>query len=302
MTNRQTAEELRGQKFPVLDHGHVVFMDHMGSDPDIVQAARTSYQTGTTHTSDNSTLLRYLMRHRHSSPFESATIKLHIKLPIVVERQMARHRTAGWNEVSGRYSELPDECYLPKHQDVCYQSSTNRQGGTEPLDNDQTTFFLDRQREVQQLAHRYYQHDLDNGVARETARNSLPLSTYTEKVWWINLHNMLHFLCLRMDHHAQNEIRQYANTIGREIVAKLFPDTWEAFLDYRLFAMQLSSTDIGVIEAVMSIHREVGDSGVPPRSSWMEQMPERWKPARCRERDEFFAKIERLGLLVDNNE
>ncbi len=296
MTNRQTAEMLKGQKFPVLDHGHVVFMDHMGSDPDIVLAARTSYQTGTKRTSDDITLLRYLMRHRHSSPFESATIKLHIKLPIVVERQMARHRTAGWNEVSGRYSELPDECYLPKHQDVCYQSSTNRQGSGEQLDNDQTTFFLDRQREVQQLAHRYYQHDLGNGVARETARNSLPLSTYTEKVWWINLHNMLHFLCLRMDHHAQQEIRQYANTIGREIVAKLFPETWEAFLDYRLFAMQLSSTDITVISAVMSKHYE---EGVPSMVQWLSEMPERWRPSRCRERDEFFEKIGRLGLVVD---
>lgn len=290
---------LKGQKFPVLDHGHVVFMDHMGSDPDIVLAARTSYQTGTKRTSDDITLLRYLMRHRHSSPFESATIKLHIKLPIVVERQMARHRTAGWNEVSGRYSELPDECYLPKHRDVCYQSSTNRQGSGEQLDNDQTTFFLDRQREVQQLAHRYYQHDLGNGVARETARNSLPLSTYTEKVWWINLHNMLHFLCLRMDHHAQQEIRQYANTIGREIVAKLFPETWEAFLDYRLFAMQLSSTDITVISAVMSKHYE---EGVPSMVQWLSEMPERWRPSRCRERDEFFEKIGRLGLVVEVNE
>lgn len=296
MTNRQIAEELKQQTFPVLDHGHVVFMDHMGSDEGVVQAARTSYQTGTKRTSDDMTLLRYLMRHRHSSPFESATIKLHIKLPIVVERQMARHRTAGWNEVSGRYSELPDECYLPKHQDVCYQSSTNRQGSGEQLDNDQTTFFLDRQREVQNLAHRYYQHDLNNGVARETARNSLPLSTYTEKVWWINLHNMLHFLCLRMDNHAQNEIRQYANTIGCEIVAKLFPATWEAFLDYRLFAMQLSRTDIAVIAKVMQNHYEEGQ---PSKVQWLAEMPDRWKAPRCREREEFFEKIGRLGLYLE---
>ncbi len=292
----------KGAKWGVLDHGHVIYLDHMGSDADIVAAARTSYQTGTKHTSDQMTLLRYLMRHRHSSPFESAVVKLHIKLPIVVERQMARHRTAGWNEVSGRYSELPDECYVPEPSQVCYQSETNRQGSGEPVDVELCAAFILGQKQIQRLANEQYRNDLASGIARETARNSLPLSIYTEKVWWINLHNLLHFLCLRMDHHAQHEIRQYANTIGREIVAKLFPDTWEAFLDYRLYAMQLSSTDIGVIEAVMSIHREVGDSGVPPRSSWMEQMPERWKPARCRERDEFFAKIERLGLLEDENE
>jgi thymidylate synthase (FAD) len=302
MSNRQTADELQGKKFPVLDHGHVIFLDHMGSDHAVVAAARTSYQIGTKHTSDQGTLLRYLMRHRHSSPFESATIKLHIKLPIVVERQFARHRTAGWNEVSARYSELPDECYLPARDDVCYQSDQNRQGSGKPLDPDSCTFFLDRQRSIQQTAHATYRHDLGLGIARETARNSLPLSTYTEKVWWINLHNMLHFLCLRMDHHAQKEIRDYANTIGREIVAKLFPETWEAFLDYRLFAMQLSSTDITVISAVMERHNQVADSGVPSRTQWMSEMPDRWKSARCRERDEFFEKIGRLGLIVEANE
>lgn len=290
----EARELLKGIVFPVLDHGHVILMDFMGSDADIVGAARTSYQTGTKHVSDNGTLLRYLMRHRHSSPFESCTIKLHVKLPIVVERQWARHRTAGWNEVSARYSELPDECYVPESQDVCYQSGTNRQGSGEPLNADDCVFFLDRQRQLQRTAHEQYRHDLGLGIARETARNSLPLSTYTEKVWWISLHNMFHFLGLRMDSHAQKEIRSFANVIGESIVSLLFPESWAAFLDYRLYAMSLSATEIMIIGKVMANHF---DEGMPSLVQWHSELPERFSGRKCRERDEFFVKLKTLGLV-----
>jgi thymidylate synthase (FAD) len=285
---------LKGVKFPILDHGHVVLMDFMGSDADIVQAARTSYQAGTKHTSDERTLLRYLMRHRHSSPFESAIIKLHIKLPIVVERQWARTRTAGWNEVSGRYSELPEECYLPVEEDVCYQSAMNRQGREGQVTPETYAEYRHGQQDVQKLAFRNYKNDLEAGIARETARNSLPLSTYTEKVWWINLHNMFHFLGLRMESHAQKEIRDYATVIGESIVSVLFPESWAAFVDYRLNAMSLHGREIELIAKLLaSLGKLPNKQNI---TDWMPYLPDDWKTIRCRERDEFFAKLQRLGL------
>jgi thymidylate synthase (FAD) len=290
----------KNAKWGVLDGGHVVYLDHMGSDHEIVEAARVSYQAGTKHTSDQGTLLRYLMRHRHSTPFEMAEVKMAVRVPMDTWRQWVRHRTANINEYSTRYSEAIDDFAMTEPTGWRTQAEQNRQGSGEFLqDMELGKQLSDREQQFLSSARNVYQERLACGVAREQARKDLPLSTYTEAIWKIDLHNLLHFLSLRMDHHAQREIRQYANVIGRDIVARLFPETWEAFLDYRLFAMQLSSTDIGVIEAVMSIHREVGDSGVPPRSSWMEQMPDRWKGTRCRERDEFFAKIERLGLVEE---
>lgn len=286
----------KGAKWGVLDHGHVVYMDHMGCDAAVVEAARTSYQTGTKAVSDDRTLVRYLLRHRHSSPFESCVIKIHVKLPIHVERQWARHRTAGWNEVSARYSELPDECYVPDNDHVCYQATNNKQGSAEPIPHDQFIEFEFNQRKIQQAAHEQYRIDLANGVSREIARNSLPLSTYTEKVWYINLHNLLHLLGLRMDSHAQREIREFATVIGEKIVAELFPITWQAFLDYRLNAMTLTALDIAVIQKVMSSHF---DEGSPSFAQWMSAMPEEWHVTKCRERDEFFAKITNLKLYSE---
>ena len=297
-------ESLKGQKFPVLDGGHVMLLDVMGSDGDIVEAARTSYQTGTKHVSDSGTLLRYLMRHRHSTPFEMAELKFHVRVPMDTWRQWVRHRTANINEYSTRYSKAIDECQATKPDEWRLQSTDNKQGssGFLPVDglgticgkslSETEEWFHRRAREV-------YQARIDAGVAREQARKDLPLSTYTQAIWKIDLHNLFHFLGLRMDSHAQLEIRQYANTIGREIVAKLFPESWEAFLDYRLFAMQLSKTDIGVIAVTMGGHY---DDGVPSRLQWLANMPDRWKTPRCRERDEFFAKIGRLGLIVEVKE
>lgn len=286
--------ELIGQKFEVLDHGHVILMDYMGSDQDIVQAARTSYQKGTRPISDGRTLIRYLIRHHHSTPLESAIIKLHVKLPIFVERQWARHRTAGWSEVSARYSELPEETYIPKPEDVCQQSTSNKQGGGETVDWDTASDFRFGCAKVSRASFEHYHRDLESGVSREQARINLPLSTYTEKVWWMNLHNLLHFLKLRMDSHAQKEIRDYANVIGNEIVRPLFPLVWEAFEDYRLGAVTLSRLDVAMLQRLVYC---------PDRDLFTETCREEpfishgWDKDRCRERDECRTKLERLGFV-----
>ncbi len=268
-----------------------MLVDFMGTEADILTSARNSYKGGTKQVSDDETLLRYLMRHRHSTPFERCQIALHVKLPIFVERQWARHRTAGLNEVSGRYSELPDETYIPTAEDVCYQSKTNRQGRAEPVSEDIYTQFVSGCESIRDDAFSGYQMDLELGVSRETARINLPLSTYTEKTWWINLHNMLNFLSLRMDGHAQKEIRVFADLIGQQIIAELFPKTWQAFLDYRLNAVTFSAIELKCLAAfLLQSHSE--------HDAMKQQMlahHDPWSSAgRCRERDEFIQKIDSL--------
>lgn len=282
--------EIIGKKFSVLDHGHIVLMDYMGSDQDVIQAARTAYQQGTKHTSDDETLLRYLMRHRHSSPFESCTLKFHIKLPIFVERQWARHRTAGWNEVSARYSELPEEYYVPKPDEVRRQSTSNKQGSEGKIDEADALRFNADTGEAGHVAFKQYQEHLASGVAREMARINLPLGAYTEKVWWINLHNLLHLLGLRMDSHAQKEIRDYANVIGNEIIKPLFPLTWNAFVDYRLESMTLSRLDIELI-------RLIAGTTITERTPAYIQNVAEMVFANKRERQEALDKLTSLKML-----
>lgn len=295
--------ELIGKKFSVLDHGHVVLMDFMGSDSDVVQAARTAYQQGTKAVSSDRTLLRFLKRHRHTSPFESCQLKLHVKLPIFVERQWARHRTAGWNEVSARYSELPEEYYVPEADCVRAQSKTNKQGRDGELAEDVVGQFVDHCKELAPAAFKAYQSDLQSGVARELARISLPLGTYTEKVWWISLHNLLHFLGLRMDSHAQWEIRQYANVIGEQILKPLFPETYQAFLDYQLHAMTLSAQDQLVIRDIMARAAEwlvklpLFGSDAELLNWQSDVWPEEWRTEVCRERTECIDKLRALGIV-----
>ena len=242
--------DIKGKKFELHNHGHVILLDSMGSDSEIADVARTAYQKGTKSVSDNRTLLRHLMRHYHTSPFESCVLKFHIKLPIFTERQFARHRTAGWNEVSARYSELPEEYYVPDVESVRTQSSTNKQGSGDQMPEGVAEQFIADTKIAGKAAFAQYHKDLENGMARELARINLPLGTYTEKVWWINLHNLLHFLNLRMDGHAQQEIREFATIIGDEIVSQLFPIVWEAFEDYRLHAMTLTSLDQEVLRTL----------------------------------------------------
>lgn len=284
-------EELKWRKFNVLDKGWVCLVDKMGDDAAIAAAARTSYGEGTRKPSDDETLIRYLMRHKHSSPFECCQIKLQMRLPIFVERQKARHRTAGWNEVSGRYSELPEEFYVPEAEDIKAQSATNKQGRGDSLNEMIVDGFREKCRLGGEHAFEEYRASLSNGVAREVARINLPLSTYTEKVWWINLHNMLHFLALRMAPDAQLEIRQYATIIGEQIVKPLFPATWQAFLDYRLNAMQLTALDIGVIQKL------AGENASRTVFRWA--CPAQWQAERCREREECWEKLVKLGLVSE---
>jgi len=250
-------------KINVLDHGHILFLDKMGNDSAIIQAARTSYQNETRHVSDDRTLIRYLLNHEHMSPFESVVIKFHIKLPIFVERQWARHRTAGWNEVSARYSVLPNETYTPLPEKIQAQSKSNKQGRSGNLSEKIKQKFLSNLQESNSLAFNNYQDSLDDDISRELARIGLPLSTYTEKVWWCNLRNIFNFLHLRMDSHAQEEIRLYANAMY-EIVKQVCPVACEAFEDYVLNARKFSAMEIKVLRDMLSVIEEEYKQGYKP--------------------------------------
>jgi thymidylate synthase (FAD) len=216
----------------VLDKGYVELLDVMGSDSDICDAARCSTAGENVKKADNNRgLIRYMMRHYHSSPFEFAELKFRVKVPIFVWRQWIRHRTANVSEISGRYSQLPDEWYSPDPHDVAMQAKGNNQGGEGHYEN---APLMLTELDLQACeAFDYYDKLCKDGVAREQARIGLPLSTYTVAIWKIDLHNLLHFLRLRLHSHAQLEIRRYAQALA-EIVEKHFPLTWEAFNDFRL--------------------------------------------------------------------
>lgn len=228
----------------------------MGDDSAIVQAARVSYGDGTKTVLEDKALIRYLLRHKHTSPFEMTEIKLHIKLPIFIARQWIRHRTASVNEYSGRYSEMKDEFYVPDLEQITPQSKINKQGRgedvfTEEFKNSVVTNMGTSQKE----SYEEYKEYLDSGVAREVARINLPLSNYTEWYWKMDLHNLFHFLRLRMDSHAQYEIRVYAEAIG-QIVKELFPIAWEAFEDYVLNGVYFSAEEHRIIKSLLLGHTE----------------------------------------------
>lgn len=263
----------------VLDHGYVMLVDVMGDDDAIVQAARVSYALGTTKGKDDRGLLRYLMRSRHTSPFEQARIKLEVKLPIFVERQWVRHRMASLNEMSARYSILPNEFYIPDTESVRAQSTINKQGRDQTLPDDDVTAYLQDLMETCADAYASYEQALKSGVTRELARCLLPVNVYTAKVWTMDLHNLLGFLALRMDSHAQLEIRMYANAIA-EIVKAWVPTVWEAFEDYTLNATKLSAMEMRGLTAVLKpddLAMIVSASGL-----------------KGREADEFMAKLKKI--------
>ena len=285
---------LRWRKFPVLDDGFVCLVDVMGDDAAVCQAARVSYGAGTKRVNDDRTLIRYLMRHWHSTPFEMAELKFLFRVPMDTWRQQIRHRTASVNEYSTRYSEAIDSAQSTAPGEWRVQAASNRQGSDGFLDAATGEELTAAEREFQAAARRLYEDRLARGVAREQARKDLPLSTYTEAYWKVDLHNLLHFLRLRMDAHAQKEIRDYATTVGEKIVKPLFPAVWEAFSDYRLNAMELTGPDRGVVARLAA----TGDA--PPYSdeSFLAAQDPAWRNlARCRERDECRAKLESLGLL-----
>ena len=248
-------EAMLGQVCPVLDHGFVRVIDYMGDDAAIVQAARVSYGRGTRRVQQDAGLIRYLMRHRHSTPFEMCEIKFHVKLPIFIARQWIRHRTASVNEYSARYSILDKEFYLPSAQHLAAQSVSNRQGRGDPLDGEEAAEVLDLLRADAEQTYTHYARMLNEGatadparrgLARELARMNLTLNTYTQWYWKTNLHNLFHFLSLRADPHAQYEIRVYAEVMLRMTEAWV-PVAAAAFHDYRLGAVTLSAQMLGVL-------------------------------------------------------
>ncbi len=264
-TKRATVKNLEKilyKSFKVLDHGFVRVIDYMGDDSSVVQAARVSYGKGTKKLNQDKNLINYLISHRHSTPFEMNEIKFHVKLPIFVARQWIRHRTANVNEYSARYSILDREFYMPKQKDLSPQSKTNNQGRSGELSSDEKKKYSKILRENSEMGFENYSKLLNedeggqaidenkNGLARELSRITLPLNTYTQWYWKIDLHNFMHFLSLRFDSHAQYEIRVYAE-IMMEILKKWVPLTYDAFLQNRLNALTISSDGIDFIKSLI---------------------------------------------------
>ncbi|KAA5605476.1 FAD-dependent thymidylate synthase [Roseospira marina] len=268
-------EDILHQPFPVLDHGFVRVVDYMGDDGAVVQAARVSYGRGTRRVNEDRGLIRYLMRHRHTTPFEMAEIKYHIKLPIFVARQWIRHRTANVNEYSARYSVLDKEFYIPTPENLAAQSTDNRQGRGAVLEGAEAAEVLDLLRGDAMRCYGNYARMLGEddddrqGLARELARMNLTLNTYTQWYWKVDLHNLMHFLSLRADSHAQYEIRVYAE-IMLDLMARWVPIVHEAFQDYRMGGMHLSRAGLAVVRRALAGEAVTqADSGLSPRE-WRE--------------------------------
>ncbi len=289
-------DEILGKAFKVLDDGFIRVVDYMGSDDAIVQAARVSYGSGTKKVHQDRGLIRYLMRHRHTTPFEMCEIKFHIRVPMDCWRQWIRHRTANVNEYSTRYSIAIDAAQTTTAGEWRLQATGNRQGSAGFLDENDGSKLTDQETELHQLSRDIYEARLDAGIAREQARKDLPLSTYTEAYWKVDLHNLLHFLALRMDSHAQYEIRCYSEIIGKEILSRWCPIAWEAFLDYRVNACQLTGLEIEMLQAINSGDAEkINELGI--RNKWLPEDPEA-PVKRHRERREFEDKLLSLNVEI----
>ncbi|MGI6494917.1 MAG: FAD-dependent thymidylate synthase [Kiritimatiellia bacterium] len=294
---RASAPELDailGARIPVLDDGFVRPVDYLGNDAAIVQAARVSYGAGTKQISQDRGLIRYLLRHRHTSPLEMCEIKLHIRAPMDCWRQWVRHRTASVNEYSTRYSVAIDAAQRTSPDAWRAQSTDNRQGSGGFLPDETGAILTQSESVLHRMARDTYEARLAIGVAREQARKDLPLSTYTEAYWKIDLHNLLHFLELRMTPHAQLEIREYAEAIGNEIVARWVPFAWEAFQDYRLASMELSRLDLEQVNRMAKGDREAAQA-LQREWKWV-STAEDGALRKGRESRELDAKLARLGL------
>lgn len=297
----EALDEILGKPFMVLDDGFIRVVDYMGSDESIVQAARVSYGKGTKKIHEDRGLIRYLLRHRHTTPFEMCEIKFHVRVPMDCWRQWIRHRTANVNEYSTRYSVAIDSAQTTPDEEWRFQASGNRQGSAGFADSELGKELSEKEKELQRLTREVYDERLAKGIAREQARKDLPLSTYTEAYWKIDLHNLMHFLALRMDIHAQYEIRRYAEVMGHEIVSKWCPITWEAFLDYRISSLTLTRLELEIIEEILAgnnikaleLAKSFGfikeDTRLPVGQGELK---------RSREREEFEAKLEQLGLKI----
>ena len=264
-TARVTAPELEAvlyKPIEVLDHGFIRVIDYMGDDSSIVQSARVSYGKGTKKISNDKGLIKYLMRHRHSTPFEMCEIKFHIKLPIFIARQWIRHRTANVNEYSARYSILDKEFYIPSAENLAAQSAINNQGRGDAVTDDEASNVIQILKKDAEQTYSNYETLLNessegniideskSGIARELARMNLTLNTYTQWYWKIDLNNLLHFLALRADDHAQYEIRVYADAM-LDIVKKWVPLTYEAFEDYRIGGTELSAKEVNLMRKLL---------------------------------------------------
>ena len=281
-------DSILGVPLPVLDDGFVRVVDYMGDDGSVVQAARVSYGAGTKRVHEDRGLIRYLLRHAHTTPFEMCEIKLHVRVPMDAWRQWIRHRTANVNEYSTRYSVAIDAAQRTAPTEWRMQSADNRQGSAGFLPVAQGEAMTRAEAELQDLARRTYDARLAAGVAREQARKDLPLSTYTEAYWKVDLHNLLHFVRLRMDDHAQEEIRAYAAVIGEQIAAKWVPLVWEAFTDYRRESMYLSRLEIDIVTAITS--------GATERAKQIAE-----SIGSKRERREIEEKLKKLGFTIPSS-
>ena len=286
VTKRVTSPELEKilyEAMPVLDHGFVRVVDYMGDDTSIVQSARVSYGKGTKKVSTDSGLIKYLMRHRHSTPFEMCEIKYHIKLPIFIARQWIRHRTANVNEYSARYSIMDKEFYVPSKENLAAQSTNNRQGRGALINGSQADNILKILKEDAERNYQHYEEMLNEkydgtiidhkkqGLARELARMNLTLNSYTQWYWKTDLLNLLNFLALRADSHAQFEIREYADVM-MNTVKKWVPISYDAFVDYRVGGMELSAKGKIVIQKMIKGEKcDIDSSGLSKRE-WNELM------------------------------
>ncbi|MER2520190.1 MAG: FAD-dependent thymidylate synthase [Bdellovibrionales bacterium] len=285
-TRRATVPALEDalyEAFPVLDHGFVRVVDYMGDDNAIVQAARVSYGMGTKKVNEDAGLINYLLRHAHTTPFEMCEIKYHVKLPIFVARQWIRHRTANVNEYSARYSILDKEFYLPPVQQIAAQSTVNNQGRGKALGAEDSARVLDLLREDAERCYSSYKELLNenengealdsnrSGLARELARMDLTLNYYTQWYWKIDLHNLMHFLRLRADSHAQYEIRVYAEKM-LDLMKLWVPLTYEAFKAYKLGAATISAQGMGIVRALLNGEAVSHEASGMSKREWMELM------------------------------
>ena len=285
-TLRETSQELEAllyKPLPVLDHGFVRVIDYMGSDSAIVQAARVSYGKGTKKVNEDAGLINYLMRHRHTTPFEMCEIKFHVKLPIFVARQWIRHRTANVNEYSGRYSILDKEFYIPAPEQLAAQSTSNRQGRGDVLEGEDAARVLKWLREDSEQTYAHYQAMLNEtesgevldesktGLARELARMNLPVNFYTQWYWKIDLQNLMHFLSLRADAHAQYEIRVYAEAM-LDVLKAWVPITYKAFMDYRMGGAEISEKGLQIIRRRLAGEEVSQETSGMSKGEWQELM------------------------------
>ena len=286
-TLRKTVDDLEAvlyEPIPVLDHGFVRVVDYMGDDSAIVQAARVSYGKGTKQVNLDAGLINYLLRHRHTTPFEMCEIKFHLKMPIFVARQWIRHRTANVNEYSARYSVLDNEFYIPSAEQLAAQSTKNHQGrGEEALSSEEAQRVIEILKEDSQQCYKHYEelmnvnsdgntidHD-KKGIARELARMNLPINIYTQWYWKIDLHNLMHFLFLRADSHAQYEIRVFAQTM-LDIVKRWVPITYNAFMDHRVNGTEISGKGMEVVKSMINGDFTDQESSGMSKREWSELM------------------------------